>query len=227
MKRLLIIFLTLIMAFNIAGARKSKKRAGEITDGIYTDLKYDFTMAAPDGWKSSIKKPDSDVRLVLSKKVYEIPIDYQSQPTYTKVPKITVFIDTTSMPVEWFVDSILSDKYKSDQKKKIMEECEILSISERYVEEFRKMKHSKMTIGDINGIILTGERRYRINIPDPVTNFYGGVMFFAKKGGNIFIFHFICEKIYFEELYKDFTDIVNTLQFIEPEADKNKDKDKG
>ncbi len=222
MKRLLIFFLTIIMAFNIAGARKKKNKAGEIKDEIYTDFKYDFTLKAPEDWKSSIKKSDSEVRLVLSKKVYEIPIDYQSQPTYTKIPKITVFVDTTSMPLEWFVDSLLSDKYKSDQKKMIMEECEVLSISEIYVEEFRKIKHSKMSTGDINGIILTGERRYRINIPNPVTNFYGGAIFLTKKDDNIFIFHFICEKFYFEDLYQDFMGIMNTMQFIEPEADKDK-----
>ena len=102
-KRLLISILILILAVNIAGARKRSK-AGKIDDGIYTDAKFNFSFSINDAWNTSIKKGKKPVRINLVKKEYDIPMHFQHVPTYTTIPKITVYADTSSLSLKQFVD---------------------------------------------------------------------------------------------------------------------------
>jgi hypothetical protein len=213
------------LAFNVALARRSNK-AGTVTDGTYIDEKYAFSIDVPEEWNYSIKKNKSHIRAVLSKKSYDVPIAFQENPTYTKVPKITVMADTSSLTVERFVDSLLNDDYKTKQKKKIIQECEIL------IGDFAKKKHSKMSVSDVNGVLVTGENKYtmqirneRTNEVEPYTNYYGGSIFFAKHGDYILMFHFICENLYYKNLHQNFIEIMNTLSLIE-EEEEQEEKDK-
>ena len=124
-KRLLIGFLILILAVNIAGARKRSK-AGKIDDGVYTDAKFNFSFSINGTWDTSIKKGKKPVRITLVKKEYDIPMHFQHVPTYTTIPKITVYADTSSLGLKQFVDSLLADKFKSSQKKDILSEFKLI-----------------------------------------------------------------------------------------------------
>jgi hypothetical protein len=217
MKKVMILLLMVVLAVSIADARKKKSKAGKIKDDVYTDNKYGFSLVIPDKWDASIKKDDSKVRLVLIKKQYDIPNEYRHAPTYTEIPKVTVYVDTTSMPAGIFLDSLLSDKYKSDQKNDMLQEFKLL------FGDVMAVRRSKMQIGDIEGVIMTGERRYSINVQrqgidgdraDLVTNYYGGSLFLVKKGDYIIIFHFICEKVYFAAEDMDFTKLLEGFKFV-------------
>lgn len=210
MKQLLIIVLALILAFNCAFARKSSK-AGEFKDGVYTDNLYNFSLNIPDDWNYSIKKDDSNTRLVLTKKTYDVPLAFQSSPNFTKIPTITVYADTSSMSPEVFTDSLMSDAYKSKQKKQVMNICEIL------YGEFTKRKQGKMSVGEISGILIAGEQKYTLQIPDVYTNYYGGSIFIAKHGNNLMIVHFISENLYYQNLNEELIKVLSTLKFTEPE----------
>jgi len=211
MKRYLIVFLAVLFAFGIASARK-KDKAGRIENGVYNDNVYGFSMVIPDEWDSSIKKEEDPIRLILTKKQYDIPTQFQYAPNYTKAPKVTVLVDTTSMKLDWFVDSLLNDKYGSKQKKKILQNLEIL------YGDYVPKKNSKVSFGSTEGILISGERRYTIQVQragyesdkaDVVTDYFGGSVFFAKKGNQLIMIHFICEKRYFSTLDQVFMKLLN------------------
>ncbi len=223
-KRLLITFIVLVLAVNIAGARKTSK-AGKIAGGIYTDAKFNFSFSIGDDWNTSVKKGKKPVRITLIKKEYDIPMQFQRSPTYTTIPKITVFADTSSLGLKQFVDSLLDDKYKSSQKKAIMAEFKLL------YGDFTSKKNSKKVIGDLVGHKISGEQKYLVRVSsagaggdemagsfgdyDVVSDFYAGSVFFAKHGNTIVMMHFICESRYFEMLDLDFEKIIKTFKFGE------------
>ena len=215
MKRLVIALIMVALVFGIADARKKKSKAGEFDDGVYTDGKFNFSMVIPeDVWNISIKKDKSQIRLILTKKVFDIPIAYTQDPGYTKTPKVTVYVDTTSWSAKMFVDSLLNSEYKSDQKKEVLQNCEIL------FGDYTPKRNSKLQIGEIQGVMISGEQKYTKQIPDVITDFYGGAIFFAKQDQTLYIFHMICENKYFATEYEDFVKLLEGLKFPSEKTDK-------
>ena len=215
LKRLIIALLMVAFVFNAADARKrSKSKAGEIEDGVYHDKTYEFKLNIPEDWNCSIKKEKEQVRLVMTKKQYDVPIAFVDNPTFTKIPKISVFVDTINMPLNWFVDSLLAEDkiYNSKQKKNILQCCEIL------YGDYVPRQNTKMSIGDIEGLMISGEKKYTIEIPDVYTNYYGGSIFFIKEGNTLVLFHFICENLYFQALYPEFVKIIEGFAFTNKES---------
>jgi hypothetical protein len=224
MRRLFIFFLAFVLSFNFALARK-KEKAGEMKDSVYYDNDYGFSLIVPDDWNSSIKKEKSNVRLILTKKQYDIPTEYTHAPSYTQVPKVTVYADTSSMPLQMFVDSLLSDEYKSKQKNDILQEFSLL------FGDYIPKKTTKIKIGDVEGILNTGERQYSLQVQkagyqadraDLVRDFYAGSMFFIKKDNHIIMLHFICERRYFANLEQGFMKLLDGFNLTEDMPEKTK-----
>ena len=219
MKRILIALILTALVFSVAGARK-KDKAGAVKDRVYTDSKYNFTLEIPEVWKYNIKKSKDNIRLILTKKQYEIPTQFDRAPSYTTVPKVTVLIDTTSRSLDIFVDSMLADKFNSKQKKSILSEFPIL------FGDYRLKKRSKMSVEGTEGVMITAQMRYTIQVQRPgsesdkadvVSDFYGGSVFFVKHGSDVLMFHFICEWRYFEIYLQEFVSLVEGLKFADKE----------
>lgn len=217
MRKFLIIVMASALFFSISEAGKKKDLAGKIENGVYTDDTYNFSLAIPKGWDSNIKKEKSPVRLALIKKQYDVPKQFQHAPSYTTVPRITVYVDTTSLTTDQFIDSLLSDKCQSKQKNYILSEFKVL------YGDFMLKKRSKMPIGDSSGIKITGQTRYTIELQragtesdkaDVVTDFWGGSLFFIKDGNNIIMMQLICEWRYFDVLEEEFTGILNGFKIV-------------
>jgi len=215
MKRVLIALLMMAVVCNIAFARK-KNKAGTIKDGVYCDKQYEFCIAIPDKWDASIKKEKYKTRIVFTKKTFDIPPDYRHAPNYTQIPKAFVYVDTTSLALSLFIDSLLSDKYKSKQKNKMLDEMYLL------YGDYAEKKRPKIKIGEIDGYLSTGERRYTLQVAragvnadkaDHVSDFYGGSIMFVKKDKTLYIVHFICEKRFFVNEHKDFLELLKGFEF--------------
>ncbi len=217
MKKILIAVIMVALVFSVAGAKK-KDKAGKVIDGVYLDAKYNFSLDVPDVWKYKIKKNKDNIRLILTKKQYDTPTQFLRAPSYTTVPKVTILIDTTSLSLDMFVDSLLSDKFNSKQKKSILSEFPIL------FGDYKLRKRAKLMVGDVEGIRISAQLRYTIQVQragsqsdkaDVVTDFNGGSIFFAKQGDKIYMFHFICEWRYFEVYVQEFTNLVQGFKFPE------------
>jgi len=228
MRRFLIISLVILVGANIAYGRRRSKDAGSVQDSVYTDSNYNFSLKIPKGWEHSIKDEDDNVRLVLTREEYDIPQRYIHFPAYTETPKVTVFAGETSMPLNWFVDSLLSDDYNSKLKKRMLPELKIL------YGDYIPKKRSKMSTGQSEGIILVGERQYTISVQrsgfqsdkaDVVTDYYGGGVYLTKHEDNIVALHFICEKVFLDNYMDEFNSMINSFNWQSAEDSKKEDKD--
>ena len=151
MRKITIFFLILMICSPIVFARKPKDKAGKVVDRVFTDKKYNFQLTITDLWKYKVNKNKNNFRLVLTKAKYEIPSDYKDAPDYTMIPRINVFADTTSLSVPAFIDSLLSDSFKSKQKKEIYKEFEILSSSGGSGMKKEKIRPRKSRTLEIDG----------------------------------------------------------------------------
>ncbi|MCX6827229.1 MAG: hypothetical protein NTV06_08220 [candidate division Zixibacteria bacterium] len=216
MKKIITAIVIICVTFSVTMAKK-KDLAGEVVQGVYVDSIYDFSLNVPEAWNYTVKKASSNVRVILSKKQYDIPIQFQEASNYTLVPKITVYVDSTSLAMDQFLDSLLSNAYKSKQKNNILSELKILNGN------FQLKKRAKMTMGELSGFRVEGQLRYTLEVQrsgsesdkgDIVADFYGGSIFFVKNGNTIVMIHFISEWRYFDVLDQDFTRILETFKFL-------------
>jgi len=162
MKNLMIVVLLMALAVPSALAKRPPKdRAGSLKDNVYTDKKYSFQMTLNDGWKTKVRKNKESFRLIMLQKTYDIPPIYSEAPDYTLVPRAVLWAGETPLSPFAFVDSLLSDTYKSDQKGEILREFEILEAGysegggsrEDAVAKSRK----SIKIGEDRAVLWTGQ----------------------------------------------------------------------
>ncbi len=218
MKRILIFGLSVLILITTAEAGRKKKKTGKITDGIYVDADYGFSMNLVGSWKgktqSSKKRPH--IRLVCIQKEYGIPSHYQEVPDQTQMPKFVIFSDTTTMGVRPYVDSILSKTYKSKQKKEIMSEFEILSVRDLVPAGMATLR-----VGDKRGVIWKGKAVYIREIQSSassaggrrVNGTYGGAIFAFKKDNLIVVAGMICEYDFYDAVMQETTAMMTSLTF--------------
>ncbi len=230
MKKLILAGLILVMFVPNIHARRKTEKAGKVKDLVYVDKKYDFSLKIDKGWKYKIQPNKENFRLVLSQKNYETPPDYMDAPEYTKVPRIVVYADTSSMGVLAFLDSLLSDTYSSHQKKEMLKEFEILNNqaieegTER--EETVTRKRRTVTIADKTAALWEGKADYRKYVSTSasamggtrVYGSYGGGVVVAENGDTIVVFHVISEWAYFGNIMNNALSMIETLNWVGTET---------
>jgi hypothetical protein len=233
MTRFISLLLALLIALPVLAAKK-KERTGTVTDMVYTDSEYDFSFTLTDNWSYKLRKAGDNFRLVLLQKNYAIPSDYQDAPDYTQVPRVTVWADTTSLDVVTFVDSLVSETFKSEQKKEIFKEFDIFnsgsSGSGGYRETPVPRKRTPMTISGERAILWNAQMKYRQDVTlsaasqsgKTVNGAYGGSIIGLRKGNQIVLFHLICEWSYFVPVQEELTAIVNTFTWVPPTKEEKK-----
>ena len=225
MKRMFLLGLVLLLAVPVAEAGRKKKKAGKLDGSVFTDKKYAFSLTVHENWKARIRKDKDSYRLVLTQKNYGIPPVYQQVPDYTKVPRLAIFADTSSVGVHPFLDSLLNDSYKSDQKKTVMKECEILQESE-LVPKGRK----RAEISGSSAVIWKGRSKYTKRIMkttradeegELVYRAYGGAIIVAKKDDVIVLFKVMCEWEFYESVLNEVMSMVTSLKWSADEGEES------
>ena len=223
MKKLIVIVSLVLLLVPYADARRKVKKAGTIKNNIYTDANYNFKLTLNDEWKSTVKKEKENFRLVLVKKNYDIPIDYADATDYTQVPRIVVYADTSTVPTLAFIDSLVSDSYKSDQKKEILKEFEILNESDLIPKGRKPLSVGK---SESKGFQWLAQAKYVKEVATRASSVggkrvygsYGGAIIAVKNGSTILLFHMMCEYQFFEPYFNEMLQIVNTLKWVEEEG---------
>jgi hypothetical protein len=225
-KIVIVIMMGLLLAASV-DARRAKDRAGKIKDGVYTDKKYNFQLTLNDGWKCKVGENNKNYRLTLTQKTFEIPPHYSDSKDYTKVPRTVVYVDTSSMGVSQFIDSLLSESFKSDQKKAVYKEFEILNKhsagSGMTREDLVPRKRKPIDLADERGYLWTGKVKYRNEISATATSAggkrvyggYFGCIIGVKKGNMIILFHTICEENYAEPMLGEAMTLATSLKWTE------------
>jgi len=111
MKRLLIVFLALLICVPSVLARKKSKKSGVIENNVYTDAKYNFQVTILENWEAKLQKPKKMHRLELTQKNHEIPPELMQFPSMAMVPVLNFHIGEVDMPPAVYVDSLVSKSY--------------------------------------------------------------------------------------------------------------------
>ncbi|MCK4633019.1 MAG: hypothetical protein KAT79_07080 [candidate division Zixibacteria bacterium] len=230
MKRFVIALVVLALAVPGLQARKPKKKAGTVEGTTYTDAKYDFSLNLVDGWKYKVNKDKDNYRLVLTQKNFQVPPDYQDAPDYTKVPRMVVYADTSSMKPMPFLDSLLSDNYSSKQKKALMKEFEIFQDNTDNRKRIVPRKKKVVTINDKRGVLWTAQGKYTnyVSLSSSSTGggekrvygAYGGAVVVVMNDDIMVAFHLISEWQYFPEVLGQAMEVINSLKWPDEEEKK-------
>lgn len=224
MKKVLIVCLTIFLVLPSVFAARKKDKAGKIENDVFTDKKYNFQLTLPDTWKVKVKKNKDNYRMVLTQVDYAIPPDYNNAPDYTMIPRTVVFVGETKLSTAAFIDSMISNSYKSDIKKDIYKEFEILSPpvgSGFKAEKLVPRKRKSIQIGNVKGTRWTGRLKYTNEVAVSASSMggkrvkgaYGGMIVAIKKDDTILLFHTISEWIYFENIAAEIFGVINTLKW--------------
>lgn len=194
MKRLICLMSMGLLLFTAIAPPVLAAKAGEIKDDVYTDGLHKFSVSIPTGWASTVKSDKSPLRLVLTHKSYAVPQQFQGNPEYAQIPTIAVLVDTTSLTVDQFVDSLLDGKYKSKQKSFFLKNMPLIAKTHDV------LKRSPVTIGDVKAIAMEVRQAYTVEVAqagsdfaDVVQDYKSGKIYLMVRNGYVFIVHGICE----------------------------------
>lgn len=224
MKKLLIVSLILLFVVPSVMSRRKPDRAGSVSDYVFTDKKFDFSIKLNDGWKYKIQKNEDICRLTMVQVDYAIPPDYQAAPDYTKIPRVVFSVAETNLDPRTFVDSLVSETFDSDQKSELLKEFEILNIgpgSGFSPEKLVPRGANNFEVKDLKAHKWTGQLKYTNEVSTSASSLggkrvkgaYGGMIVAIEKGDKILLIHAICEWIYFSDIEKSVMEFVNSLEW--------------
>ncbi|MCH9032099.1 MAG: hypothetical protein IIB00_07565 [candidate division Zixibacteria bacterium] len=216
----------LIMSLFSMGAvwAKKKPKSGEVDGRVFSDSKFDFSITLPEGWKISLKPKKSSLRFVSLKKDYAIPMHFRVAPNHTEIPKIKIYVDTTSLDVRDFVDSLASKTFDSRQKRDIVSEFELLDG------QYKRPRIRRLRLENgLKGRRLSTKLKYTINVQAPgeltstvVTDFLSGQIVFLKKDDHLVMIYLVCESLFYKTNAELFEKALETLSFGEkPEKEES------
>jgi hypothetical protein len=190
------------------------KKAGEVKDDVYTDGTYKFSVKVPTGWSPTIKDDRSPLRLVMTQKSYPAPPQFQANRDYTQIPTISILVDTTSLTVDQFVDSLLDSKCKTKQKQFFVKNMPLIA------KVHEVLKRSNVTIGDVKALALDIRQAYTVEVAQAgsdmatvVQDYKSGKIFAAVRNGKIYIIHGICEYKLNSSYDEFFNGVFTSLKF--------------
>jgi hypothetical protein len=220
MKRFLVISLVVLMFIPAVFAARKKEMAGTVNENTYTDSKFPVKLTVLPDWTTKVKKAEENIRLVMIQKNWRIPDRYKNSPDYTMIPRLVMFVDTTNLSSTAFMDSILSQSYKSKAKKIIQNDFEFLGL-QNVVQKNKKI----MTLAGETASMWQAEAKYVKEISESassssgirVSGAYSGVLWVVKKDNNVVLFELQCEADFYESIVSDVLKIINSLSWAKPE----------
>ena len=124
-KKTLTVILALACLASTGYARKQIPKAGQITDGVYSDAKHGFSLTLPAGWDAKVKEVKSECRLELTLKKFELPVDLEPYRDAMTAPAAEVWVVELPFSTHEYVDSLISDSYRSNLKSRLLRDlCE-------------------------------------------------------------------------------------------------------
>ncbi len=222
MKRLLMLGIAVLLLVPAVQARRKQGKAGKIADNVYRDNKYGFELVLHENWKAKVGKDKDQIRLRLTQRNYGVPADYIDAKDYTTIPQLVIYVDTTSFGPHVFIDSLTNDAYRSEQKKEILKEFEILNEN-----ELIPKTRSRLEIGGQSALLWKGQAKYTKEVQASasaisgkrVKSSYGGAIAAVKQGDNIILFYVMTEWGFFDPVMAEVMTVVQSLKFPQEEED--------
>jgi hypothetical protein len=218
--------LAVLVCLSSVHARRKVVKAGSVSESVYTDRTYDFSLKLNEGWKYKINPDKNNFRIVMTQKKWEAPAYYQNAEDYTKVPRLVIWCDTTTLGVFPFVDSLVAEEYRSDQKKELMKELEILVNEPGWEPLVPRGRKTKEIAGE-KAVHWKGQVSYTMYVSlsssskanKRVKGKYGATIVAVKKENTMVLFYMMCEWDYYQRIEAEIMEIVSSLTWIEPESE--------
>ena len=204
---------------------KKKKYTGTYENHVFKDKVYGFSIEISDDWNLKKMAEGKKIRFVAEKKEYAIPSELRNNELLTTAPMVKIFVDTSSLTPQAFMDSLKSKSFKSKQKSSLKNSLKIFDGRiKRPVVSRLKLKSK------VKGVRARILRRYRLEVPrgvgeisDVVTDNVQGDLVFMKTPDNkhIIVLSGICESLYYRKINEAFfQEIYDSFKFIDAEDGK-------
>lgn len=215
-----ILAIVLLVSVAVAG---DKRPTGAAAGNHYRDALYGFTFEKYDNWKFG-KIDDEDpakprgTRFVLTQKSVNIPTEYLDNEEKFTMPTIGVYVDTSAMPLEAYAAEMADRKSKRAMRKDLARAFPILTKGQ-FVEQ------GPITIDGQKALALHFRQDYEVQLYNRVKDQYSlkedallGDLYVAKRGNNVFLLHFTCERAIYRTVNEEAKAIIMTVDF-DPPAD--------
>ncbi len=213
MRYLISIILAILIVVPQGYAKKKKAKAGKISDNIYKDIKYNFQFELPENWERKVQKEKSNLRLLLTQKDPKVPDELMMTPEYAMVPSFFIYINESPLKPSEFIDSMISETYKS----KIKDDIYMDLIPEDDNIEFHGLKTSKIrkiTLDEITGINWLGTASFTFESGTHKKNLtYTTFCIAVKKEKNMLLFLGRCEIQFVDEISGILLNMANSLNW--------------
>ena len=208
-------FLLSIMTLDASAGRKREK-AGSMENGKFVDDDYNFSLTLRENWRARIGDGKDGFRVILTQNDYDIPVDYRDAPSYTKIPRLVLYVDTTTLAPAPYIDSLLSKTFKSKQKSTIIKEFDILQENN----PIQKGKRP-VTVAGLNGSRWDANAKYVKEVQTSASSVGGarvngsltGTIIAIKKDKTMYLFHVMAESPFHESVMSQANEIISSLSF--------------
>ena len=125
--RIRYVFIFAACALQLAPAvfAAKKVKAGALVKQQFSDTAMGYSLTFPEEWKVSVKGNSEAYRVVAQQKDFDVPPKYTHAPDYTTIPQIKIWVDTTTLDVRAFLDSLKSTSFRSPQKDAMFQEFDL------------------------------------------------------------------------------------------------------
>jgi hypothetical protein len=209
----LIVFLVVLICLPSAFARKKKDKTGAIVENVYTDAEYDFKLTIRENWQGKVFSEPSNYRLEVEQTNPEIPPEYAEYASEMPLPAMSIYLATVDLTPVAFVDSLLSQTYKSDQKKEILKDVDFFDESISFQGFTTRIKKG-VKFGDLDGVQWEGTARYNIKMGEQsISNETAVGLLGIKKGKNLLLFLTGHDKRYFRKLFDEAIEMAMSVKW--------------
>jgi hypothetical protein len=209
----------LVVLFSLALPSWGKAEStGEVSKNVYTDAKFGFQITGLDNWKMKSEKEPSLLRLVMTQKNYKASNIPGSSEYTTSIPTVIILADTTSLSLKQVEQSLLEGKDFLANKSEFLMKLDLIANSE-YLEIH------DITVDSIPARDYTLKQPYKrtgedIRVHDSmygstviINDFLAGHVVLFKKGRNVYVIQFSCEREFFYPNSVEFQKILASWKF--------------
>jgi hypothetical protein len=221
MKKLLILTMAfLITAFGATSVFSKSVKTGEVEKNIYTDSKFGFEITGLDNWKVKNQKEPTLTRVIMTQKNFKVSTITGASKYTTTIPSIIVVADTTSLSLKQVEESLLEGSKLLPNKNEFLIKLDLITNAE-YLEIH------DVVIDSVPARDYTLKQPYKktgedIRERDPlngssviIKDFLAGHVILFKKGNNIYLVQFSCEREFYYPTNSEFQKIIGSWRFIE------------
>jgi hypothetical protein len=220
MKKLTILLMVFLLIASSTTFSYAKERTGEVKDNVYTDSKFGFQITALKNWKMKKQDEPSLLRVVMTQKNYKVSSIPGASKYTTSIPTILVLADTTSLPLSEVEECLLGKGELPEKQDDFMMKLDLIPNSD-YLEV------NDLVIDSVPARDYVLKQPYKKTGEDPrvrdpiygssviIQDSVAGHVILFKKGNDIYVVQFSCEREFFYPNNSEFQKIMGSWKFVE------------